>query len=221
MVRLVLILALLLKELELPDFQLAGNGHKQQSCFVSLITILLRTLFLDSIFRLGKSLNEVKGDRGRCSSERMARMHARTRGKAGSKKPISKTAPSWLTYKKAEVEQLVVKLAKKGLQTSQIGLQLRDSYGIPDVKMITKRSISQILEDNKLMPEIPEDLKNLVKRVVQVKKHLESNKKDEVSKRGLQLLEAKIRRLEKYYRKNNKLPKKWVYKSDKAKLLAG
>ena len=151
----------------------------------------------------------------------MARMHARRRGKSSSKKPISKTAPSWLTYKKAEVEQLVIKLAKKGLQTSQIGLQLRDSYGIPDVKMITKRSISQILKDNKLIAEVPEDLQNLVNRAVQVKKHLESNKKDNVSKRGLQLIEAKIKRLERYYHRKGKLPEKWVYKSDKAKLLAG
>ena len=150
-----------------------------------------------------------------------ARMHARRKGKAGSKKPISKTAPSWLSYKKAEVEQLVIKLSKKGLQTSQIGLQLRDSYGIPDVKMITKKSISQILKENKTYPEIPEDLQNLVKRVIQIKKHLETNKKDNVSKRGLQLTEAKIRRLEKYYKKNSKLPDKWKYRSDKAKLLAG
>ena len=107
------------------------------------------------------------------------------------------------------------------MQTSQIGLELRDSYGIPDVKMITKKSVSQILKDNDIAMEIPEDLQNLVKRAVQVKKHLESNKKDKVSKRGLQLIEAKIKRLERYYHKKGRIPKKWVYKTDKAKLLAG
>ncbi len=150
-----------------------------------------------------------------------ARMHTRRKGKAGSKKPISKTAPSWLEYKKDEVEQLVIKLAKKGLQSSQIGLELRDSYGIPDVKMITKKSISQILKDNKLYSEIPEDLQNLVKRASAVKKHLALNKKDTPSKRGLQLVESKIRRLEKYYHRLGRLPAKWTYKSETAKLQIG
>ncbi len=148
-------------------------------------------------------------------------MHARRKGKAGSKKPLATTSPSWLRYKSAEVEQLVVKLAKKGHQSSMIGLILRDSYGIPDVKMITKKSITQILKEKELSPDMPEDLKNLIKRAVQVRKHMDSNKKDMVSKRGLQLIESKIRRLAKYYTRNKRLPDKWKYDPEKARLVVG
>lgn len=151
----------------------------------------------------------------------MARMHARRKGKAGSKKPLSTTPPSWLKLKKDEVEALVVKLAKQGNQSGKIGLILRDSYGVPDVKIITGKTISQILRKNEIYPEVPEDIQNLIKRAVQVKKHLEANKKDEVSWRGLQLIESKIRRLEKYYKSTGKLPAKWKYDPEKARLLVG
>ena len=66
----------------------------------------------------------------------MARMYSRRKGKAGSKKPAKKQVPSWLRYKGKEVELLVVKLAKEGKNPSQIGLHLRDVYGIPDTKIV-------------------------------------------------------------------------------------
>jgi len=135
----------------------------------------------------------------------MARMHARRRGKASSTKPAAPTQQKWVKFKANEVEQLVLKLAKQGNQTSMIGLHLRDSYGIADVKEITGKKISAILKENKLQPELPEDLLNLIRRSIQVRKHLDINKKDRVSKRGLQLIEAKIRRLEKYYKKEDVL----------------
>ncbi|MCX8203629.1 MAG: 30S ribosomal protein S15, partial [Nitrososphaeria archaeon] len=42
----------------------------------------------------------------------MARMHARKRGKSGSKRPISKSPPSWVTATPEEVEELVVSYAR-------------------------------------------------------------------------------------------------------------
>lgn len=141
----------------------------------------------------------------------MARMHARKKGKSGSKKPLAKTAPSWVSYKPKEVEMLVVKLAKQGLSSSKIGLILRDSYGIPDVEKITKKKITKIMQEKGITPELPEDLNNLIKRAVQIKKHLEKHRKDKVSKRGLQLIESKIRRLEKYYKRTKRIPHNWKY----------
>ena len=64
----------------------------------------------------------------------MARMHSRAKGKSRSKKPVEKKLPSWVTYKGDEVELIVAKLAKEGKSPSQIGLFLRDSYGIPDAR---------------------------------------------------------------------------------------
>ena len=97
------------------------------------------------------------------------------------------------------------KVAKEGNTASMIGLILRDAYGIPDVKTITKKSISLILKEKKISKELPEDLMALMKKNIKERAHLESNHKDMVAKRGLQLTEAKIMRLIKYYKKSGKL----------------
>jgi len=151
----------------------------------------------------------------------MARMYSRKKGKSKSKKPLVKTKSIWVTYSPKEVESLVLKIAKLGNTTSQIGLILRDSYGIPEVRDITKKKITQILEENKLKPEIPEDLRALIKKDIHLMKHLEENKKDMTAKRGLQLTESKINRLVKYYKRTDKLPQDWKFDKDKAKLIIG
>jgi len=139
-------------------------------------------------------------------------MHSRRRGKAGSEKPLLAPVPSWVQYKKDEIETLVVKLAKQGISPSQIGLILRDSYGIPDVEKLAGRKLGKILEEKNLAPEIPESLQALIKNAVQIKKHMETNKKDMHSKLGLQRTEAKIFRLVKYYKRTGRLPENWKYK---------
>lgn len=135
-------------------------------------------------------------------------MHSRRRGKAGSKKP-SGAAPSWVQYKGEEISALVVKLAKQGLSSSQIGSVLRDSYGIPDVEKITGKKIGKILEEKNLSPEIPEDISNLIKKAILLKKHMQVHKKDMHSKHGLQLMTSKISRLAKYYKNSGRLPSNW------------
>ena len=147
----------------------------------------------------------------------MARMHSRKKGKAGSKRPTTST--KWVVYKDKEVERLVIKLRKDGLQSSDIGRVLRDQYGIPSVKTITKKTIIQILEENNLLTKIPEDLLNLLKKTVNLRDHMAKNKKDYTSKHGLELLESKIRRLIKYYVKTKKLPQDFKYEPERAKLL--
>ncbi len=149
----------------------------------------------------------------------MARMYSRKKGKSGSKKPVKKTIPSWVRYKPKEVEMLIAKLAKEEKSSSKLGLILRDSYGIPDVKSITKKSISQILAEKKLLGEIPEDLMSVIKKNIQIRKHLEENRQDMVAKRGLQLADSRIRRLVKYYKRTSKLPADWKYDPEKIRLL--
>lgn len=147
----------------------------------------------------------------------MARMHSGAKGKSKSKRPAQKTVPTWLRYKEKEIELLVVKLAKEGLTASQMGLHLRDKYGIPDVKLIAKKTITKILKEKNLTKKIPEDLAALIRKNIAVKKHLEVNKKDKTALRGLQLTESKIRRLVKYYKKARVLPVEWVYDPSQAR----
>ena len=146
-------------------------------------------------------------------------MYSRARGKAGSKTFINKTVPSWLTHPAKEIEMLVIKLSKEGKSPSKIGLHLRDAYGIPDVKMVTKKRITQILNSAKLLGELPEDLSSLIKRSVTLRKHLEKNHHDNTALRGLQLTDSKINRLIKYYKRSKRLSAEWKYQSEKAAMM--
>ena len=148
----------------------------------------------------------------------MARMHSRKKGKSASTKPVKKAMPSWSRYKTREVELLVLKLAKEGKTSSQIGIVLRDMYGVVDVKIITKKSITDILREKKLLPSIPEDLVALIKKRILLQKHRDNNHKDMPAKRGITLTDSKINRLVKYYKKSKKLPLEWKFDPKKASI---
>jgi len=148
----------------------------------------------------------------------MGRMHTHRHGKSHSIRPVIVRSPSWISQDSKQIEELVVKYAKDGLTSSQIGIKLRDQHAIPLVKSVTKKNLMQILEENKLKPEIPEDLDNIVKKAVGLQKHLKSNKKDYRNVRSLELIEAKVHRLSVYYKKTGQLAKNWKYKSVVAQL---
>ncbi|MBS3104954.1 30S ribosomal protein S15 [Candidatus Woesearchaeota archaeon] len=141
----------------------------------------------------------------------MARMHSRKKGKHGSKKPAKKTAPSWIRYKPKEVELLIAKLSKDGKTTSQIGMILRDVYGIPNALALCGKSISAVLKEKNLSAEVPEDMISLFKKVAALRKHIEANKHDQTSKRGLLLTQSKINRLTKYYKRTGRIPENWKF----------
>ena len=127
--------------------------------------------------------------------------------------------PEWVEQIPEEIEELIVKLYRDGQSTSQIGITLRDQYGIPSTKTVLGEKITDILEKNGIVFDYPEDLLNLIKRAVNIREHLEENPKDIHSKRGLIKIESKIRRLVKYYTKNNVLPEGWRYDPTTAALL--
>ena len=78
--------------------------------------------------------------------------------------------------------------------------------------------MKQIMLDNKIKQEIPEDLEALVNRAVSLQSHLKVNKGDRKNVRSLELLEAKVHRLSKYYKRKNIISKDWKYKSVVAQL---
>lgn len=149
----------------------------------------------------------------------MARMHARRKGKSGSTHPIRKKHPEWSSLNPREIEARIMELAKSEKSTSEIGMILRDQYAVPDVKIATDKKILQILENNNIKFEMPEDLRNLIRTALKLRKHLDTNKKDLKNKRNLQLTESKIRRLTKYYHAEQRLPKGWKYSPAQAKLM--
>ncbi len=149
----------------------------------------------------------------------MARLYSKKKGKSGSKKPSKDKKLTWVRYNNDEIESLVIKLAKAGNNSGKIGLILRDTYGIPDVQKLTGMKISKVLEKNKLLPKFPDDFMALVKKEIRILKHLENNKHDMTTKRGLILTESKIKRLTKYYKSIGRLPNDFKYERDKIKLL--
>ncbi|CAI9770318.1 unnamed protein product [Fraxinus pennsylvanica] len=149
----------------------------------------------------------------------MGRMHSRGKGISASALPYKRTPPSWLKISSQDVEDNICKFAKKGLTPSQIGVILRDSHGIAQVKSVTGSKILRILKGHGLAPEIPEDLYHLIKKAVAIRKHLERNRKDKDSKFRLILVESRIHRLARYYKKTKKLPPVWKYESTTASTL--
>jgi small subunit ribosomal protein S15 len=140
-------------------------------------------------------------------------MPKQEKGKSHSTRPVSRRPPSWCKYQPEEVEAFVIKLAKDGHSLSKIGTILRDQYAIPLVKPITGKSISDILESAGLAPSMPEDLANLIKKAQSLTVHMEKNKKDLHNKRALQVIEARIYKLSRYYKRKGVLPPKWKYEA--------
>jgi small subunit ribosomal protein S15 len=138
-------------------------------------------------------------------------MPKQEKGKSHSIRPVSKRAPSWCKYQPEEVEALVIKFAKEGNTASRIGTILRDQHSIPLVKPITGKTITKIMQEAQLAPTIPEDLASLIKKAESLGLHLEKNHKDLNNKRSMQIIEAKIYQLARYYRRTGKLPENWKY----------
>jgi small subunit ribosomal protein S15 len=128
-------------------------------------------------------------------------------------------SPEWVPVPKEEIVQLVIKFGKEGMPTAKVGMVLRDQYAVPDVKLATGKTILEIFNENNLKPKLPEDLVALMKRAISLNVHVVANPKDNANRRGLQLIEAKIRRLVKYYKAQGILAPEWQYSLKNAELL--
>jgi len=147
----------------------------------------------------------------------MTRIHSHRRGKSQSFRPINKKY-DWVKLTSEQINEIISKLNKDGLNSSQIGIVLRDQYTVPSVRAVVGKKMKEILEDIDASPTIPEDLDSLVKRAVRLQNHLKSNKGDRKNVRSLEMIEAKIHRVSKYYKTKNTIPKDWKYKAMVAQL---
>merc|ERR1711920_314812 len=149
----------------------------------------------------------------------IGRMYGHGKGMSSSALPYRRTPPAWVKMKTEDVCDHICKLAKKGLTPSQIGVTLRDSFGIPQVKNVTGNKILRILKTRALAPQLPEDLHHLIKKAINIRKHLERNNKDKDGKFRLILNESRIHRLARYYRRVKSLPAAWKYRAETASAL--
>merc|ERR1711934_519904 len=75
----------------------------------------------------------------------MGRMHSKGKGIARRSLPYKRSAPSWVKQSASDCVKEICAMAKKGFTPSQIGVVLRDSHGIPQVKMVAGNKIVRIL----------------------------------------------------------------------------
>lgn len=78
------------------------------------------------------------------STAKMGRLHSNGKGISASAIPYSRNPPSWLKTTPDQVVEQICKLAKKGATPSQIGVVLRDSHGIAQVKVVTGTFLSSV-----------------------------------------------------------------------------
>ena len=138
-------------------------------------------------------------------------MPKQEKGKSHSVRPVSRRPPNWCKYQPEEVEAFIIKLAKEGHSMSSIGTVLRDQYAIPLVKPITGKSISDTLKSANLAPSMPEDLADLMKKAQRLAVHMDKNKKDLHNKRNMQIIEARIHKLSRYYKREGVIEKNFKY----------
>lgn len=152
----------------------------------------------------------------------MARMHTRRRGSSDSDRPAVTEPPEWSEVDPDEIEERVVALAEAGHDPSVIGLKLRDEgvrgTPVPNVKLATGKKITEILEEHEAAPDLPEDLRHLLKRAVRLHEHIEEHPQDSQNKRALQNTESKVRRLADYYR-GDVIPADFRYSIEEAERL--
>jgi small subunit ribosomal protein S15 len=148
----------------------------------------------------------------------MSRIHSGRKGRSGSHRPYPITKPEWVTITPEELVEQAVQLSKSGRSAAQVGLQLRDSFGVPSARAVTGKRLEAVLADAGVRTEIPDDLQALLKRVVHLQRHLETHPKDLANRRGLSLMESRIRRLARYYRQRRRLPETWRYSARAAAL---
>jgi small subunit ribosomal protein S15 len=147
-------------------------------------------------------------------------MHTRRRGQSGSDKPVADEPPEWSDVDSDAVEERVVELAEDGYDPSQIGMKLRDEgvqgTPVPDVKLATGKKVTTILEEHGATADIPEDLRNLMEKAINLRDHVAENAQDSHNRRALQNVESKIRRLVDYYR-GDELDAEFTYTPEDAR----
>jgi small subunit ribosomal protein S15 len=148
----------------------------------------------------------------------MARIHSHRHGKSHQTRPSSKTAPSWVESDPSTVKSTILKLAKEGQTPSRIGVALRDDFGVPLTKTILGKSVLEVLAEGKASPRLPQDLQDLIDRAQRVQRHLQTHGSDRKNVHSLELVEAKIYRLAKYYKQKGVLPEDFKYTAVVAQL---
>jgi len=186
----------------------------QQNDGQSLLEVLLKhNTLADSVFEL-QSLSDLQDN----LNIKVAQLASLQVALAGN---IDQTS-----VKKSELEDEHVTLkGRKNILSDQqeekdrLLAETKNEESLYQARLAKLRDEQQkILEEKKLLPELPEDLMAMMRKAVIIRKHMEANKQDMTALRGLQFTESKIKRLAKYYKKKAKIPADWKYDPSSVKI---
>lgn len=110
------------------------------------------------------------------------------------------TKPLWLKMSEEDLKKVIVELADKH-QPAQIGIILRDQYGVPSTKVYGKKLNAYLKE---LGIEANPDLTNAETKFEKIKEHFKNNVTDRKSKHRMQKAQSRLNILRKYSARKNK-----------------
>jgi len=114
---------------------------------------------------------------------------------AKTKKSAKMEKPVWLKLSEDDMKKIISELAGKH-QPAQIGLILRDQYGIPTTKIFGKR-LSVYLKE--LGIETKADLVNAEKKFDKLKEHMKKHITDKKAKHKSQKAHSNLIKLKQYH----------------------
>ncbi len=145
-------------------------------------------------------------------------MHTKKHGKSKSRKPEENLAKS-SEKSREEIEELIKGYMKKGTGPTLIGQQLKDKDGVLYIKHTLGKRLTVVMKEHGFAPEFPQDMLDLMKKAVNLRRHIEKNKQDVHNKTSLIRVESKIWRLTRYYKRKGILPQDWKYDPTQAALI--
>lgn len=102
--------------------------------------------------------------------------------------------PAWLKLSEEELKKIIAQLSEK-YSPAQLGLILRDQYGVPTTKVYGKKLSAYFKEMGK---DYNIELKNAKEKVEKIKEHMVKNKTDKKAKHKFQKATSHFNALKKY-----------------------
>ncbi len=149
----------------------------------------------------------------------MARMHTKRHGRSKSRKPVLAPDAKVTELTREQIEGLIENYAKQSVGAARIGEILKREHGVPYIRHAAGRRLMKILEEKGLAGPVPADMFDLMKKAVNLRRHIAANAHDINNTVRLRRIESKIWRLTKYYIRTRKLPQGWRYDPARAALL--
>ncbi len=108
--------------------------------------------------------------------------------------------PSWIKMNESELIEVIKKLSEK-YDAPEIGLILRDQYGIPTTKIFGKKLKQYLIE---LGVETNIELKKSKQKIERIAKHMKKHITDKKAKHKFQKAQSQLNVLEKYASRKSK-----------------